>query len=100
MLLERSDQLALLAGLLASAAERSEGRLVLGLVAQGLRNGEIAERLSSRKSAARNGLPAGSGAAFTFWHPRLVTLHVWRWYPNPKGLYASTNPFVAPFTDS
>ena len=40
----------------------------------------------------------GSGAAFTFWHPRLITLHVWLWYPNPDGLYASTNPFVAPFT--
>jgi hypothetical protein len=40
----------------------------------------------------------GSGAAFTFWHPRLVTLHVWLWYPNPDGLYAPTNPFVAPFT--
>ena len=40
----------------------------------------------------------GSGAAFTFWHPRLVTLHVWLWYPNPDGLYASMNPLVAPFT--
>ena len=40
----------------------------------------------------------GSGAAFTFWHPRLITLHVWLWYPNPDGLYASTNLFVAPFT--
>jgi hypothetical protein len=26
-----------------------------------------------------------------------VTLHVWLWYPNPDGLYASMNPFVAPF---
>jgi hypothetical protein len=32
-----------------------------------------------------------------FWHPDLVTLHVWLWYPNPDGLYASMNPFVAPF---
>jgi hypothetical protein len=39
----------------------------------------------------------GSGAAFTFWHPRLVTMHVWLWYPNPSGLYSSTNPLVAPF---
>ena len=22
---------------------------------------------------------------------------VWLWYPNPDGLYASMNPFVAPF---
>ena len=39
-----------------------------------------------------------TGAAFTFWHPRLVTLHVWLWYPNPDGLYAPTNPLVAPLT--
>jgi hypothetical protein len=38
-----------------------------------------------------------SGAAFNFWHPRLITLHFWIWYPNPSGLYASTNPLVAPF---
>jgi hypothetical protein len=42
--------------------------------------------------------PTNGGAAFTFWHPRLVTLHVWLWYPNPDGLYASTNPLVAPLT--
>ena len=41
-----------------------------------------------------------SGAAFNFWHPNLVTLHVWLWYPNPSGLYASTNPLVAPFNHS
>ena len=38
-----------------------------------------------------------SGAAFFFWHPKLVTLHVWLWYANPDGLYASMNPFVGPF---
>jgi len=38
-----------------------------------------------------------SGAAFSFWHPPLVTLHVWLWYPNPDGLYAGMNPLVAPF---
>jgi len=38
-----------------------------------------------------------SGAAFNFWHPNLVTLHVWLWYPNPSGLFASTNPLVAAF---
>ena len=37
------------------------------------------------------------GAAFTFWHPDLVTLHVWLWYPNPDGIYASMNPLVHPF---
>ena len=39
----------------------------------------------------------GSGAKFTFWHPQLVTLHLWLWYPNPSGLFASTNPLVTPF---
>lgn len=38
-----------------------------------------------------------TGAAFSFWHPLLITLHVWLWYPNPSGLYASTNPLVAAF---
>ena len=36
-------------------------------------------------------------AAFNFWHPNLVTMHVWLWYPNPTGLFASTNPLVTPF---
>jgi hypothetical protein len=38
-----------------------------------------------------------TGAAFNFWHPDLVTLHVWAWYPNPAGLYNGTNPYVRPF---
>jgi hypothetical protein len=38
-----------------------------------------------------------TGAAFNFWHPRLVTLHLWLWYPNPSGLFMGTNPLVAPF---
>ena len=39
----------------------------------------------------------GSGAAFTFWHPLLYTMHFWIWYPNPAGLYSGMNPLVAPF---
>ena len=39
-----------------------------------------------------------SGSAFNFWHPPLYTLHVWIWYPNPDGLYSSTNRLVDPFT--
>jgi hypothetical protein len=39
----------------------------------------------------------GTGAAFGFWHPDLVTLHVWLWYPNPSGLFASMNPLVRPY---
>jgi hypothetical protein len=38
-----------------------------------------------------------TGAKFNFWHPNLITFHVWLWYPNPSGLFASTNPLVAPF---
>jgi len=30
-------------------------------------------------------------------HRRLVTLHVWLWYPNPAGLYNGTNPYIRPF---
>jgi hypothetical protein len=38
-----------------------------------------------------------TGARFNFWHPELVTLHVWLWYHNPDGLYSGTNPLVQPF---
>jgi hypothetical protein len=38
-----------------------------------------------------------TGTKFAFWHPLLFTMHVWLWYPNPSGLYASTNPLVAAF---
>ena len=38
-----------------------------------------------------------TGSTFNFWHPDLTTMHVWIWYPNPAGLYSSTNPLVAPF---
>jgi hypothetical protein len=38
-----------------------------------------------------------TGAKFNFWHPDLVTLHVWLWYPNPDGLYNGTNPLIRPF---
>ena len=51
-------------------------------------------------ATAQSACPAkapGTGAAFNFWHPNLVTMHVWLWYPNPTGLFASTNPLVTPF---
>jgi hypothetical protein len=38
-----------------------------------------------------------TGSPFNFWHPDLVTLHVWLWYPNPSGLYSGTNPLIQPF---
>ena len=40
-----------------------------------------------------------SGSAFVFWHPDLVTMHVWLWYPNPDGLFKGTNRWVRPFND-
>jgi hypothetical protein len=51
-------------------------------------------------AAAQDQCPTRSpqtGAGFTFWHPDLVTLHLWLWYPNPDGLYSGTNPLVHPF---
>lgn len=38
-----------------------------------------------------------SGAAFGFWHPDLVTLHLWAWYPNPDGVFSGMNPLMHPF---
>ena len=38
-----------------------------------------------------------TGAKLNFWHPDLVTLHAWVWYPNRAGLFSSTNPDIAPF---
>jgi hypothetical protein len=38
-----------------------------------------------------------SGAAFGFWHPDLVTLHLWAWYPNPNGVFSGMNPLMHPF---
>jgi hypothetical protein len=40
-----------------------------------------------------------TGAAFSFWHPLLITLHVWLWYPNPSGLFASTNPLAGAYNN-
>lgn len=51
-------------------------------------------------AAAQSDCPATapeSGARFSFWHPLLITMHLWLWYPNPAGLFASYNPLVAPF---
>jgi hypothetical protein len=38
-----------------------------------------------------------SGAAFASWHPDLVTLHLWAWYPNPDGVFTGMNPLMRPF---
>jgi hypothetical protein len=38
-----------------------------------------------------------TGAGFAFWHPPLVTFHVWIWYPNPNGIFGEFNPLLTPF---
>ena len=40
-----------------------------------------------------------TGAAFAFWHPALVTFHVWLWYPNPSGVFGEYNPLLTPFNN-
>ena len=40
-----------------------------------------------------------TGAAFNFWHPPLVTLHFWIWYPNPNGVFGEFNPLITPFNN-
>ncbi len=40
-----------------------------------------------------------TGAKFNFWHPDLITLHFWVWYPNPAGIYSGMNPMVTPFNN-
>jgi hypothetical protein len=49
---------------------------------------------------AQSKCPATSpqtGAKFSFWHPELITVHFWIWYPNPAGIYSGMNPMVRPF---
>jgi hypothetical protein len=52
-------------------------------------------------AAAEDDCPAVSdgGSDLGFWHPDLVTLHVWLWWHNPDGLFAGMNPLVHPFDD-
>jgi hypothetical protein len=40
-----------------------------------------------------------TGADFAFWHPPLVTLHMWIWYPNPNGVFGEFNPLLTPFNN-
>ena len=51
-------------------------------------------------AAAQSSCPTkapGSGAKFGFWHPNLVTLHLWVWAPNPSGIFSGTNPLANAF---
>jgi hypothetical protein len=58
------------------------------------KDGTFVTASSQDKCTARS---PQTGAPFNFWHPDLVTLHVWLWYPNPAGLYNGTNPYIRPF---
>lgn len=40
-----------------------------------------------------------SGSPFTFWHGKLVTMHLWVWYPNPAGIFSGTNRWIRPYND-
>lgn len=40
-----------------------------------------------------------TGAAFTFWHPDLVTYHAWAWMHNPDGIFNGTNPLMTPYNN-
>jgi hypothetical protein len=40
-----------------------------------------------------------TGAKFNFWHPRLITMHFWVWYPNSAGVYSGLNPNVHGFNN-
>jgi hypothetical protein len=39
-----------------------------------------------------------TGAAFNFWHPDLVTLHIWLWYPTPPASTTAPTPTSSPST--
>ncbi len=49
---------------------------------------------SARECPARH--PA-SGEPFVAWHPTLAVAHVWAWSPNPDGVFAESNPWLAPY---
>jgi len=38
-----------------------------------------------------------SGSEFVNWHPAFSVVHVWAWYPNPAGVFAEENPYLAPY---
>jgi hypothetical protein len=58
------------------------------------KDGTFIEAAAEARCAKTN---AKTGSAFNFWHGPLVTFHVWAWYPNPAGLFASFNPLLTPF---
>lgn len=59
-------------------------------------DGSFAMASAEAKCAKTN---AKTGAKFNFWHPPLVTLHLWIWYPNPNGVFGEFNPLLTPFNN-
>jgi hypothetical protein len=59
-------------------------------------DGSFVEAAAENKCGKAN---PKTGAAFNFWHPPLVTLHLWIWYPNPTGVYGEFNPLLTPFNN-
>lgn len=45
-------------------------------------------------AAEKDCAPKAGDAPFTFWHPKLVTMHVWLWMHNPAGIFNGTNPLI------
>lgn len=41
----------------------------------------------------------GTDSAYAAWHPDLWVIPLWLWYPNPNGLFASSNPLLSAFDD-
>jgi hypothetical protein len=49
--------------------------------------------IASEQSTCEASHPT-TAAPFAFWHPTLITVRVWLWYPNPAGIFHPTNALV------
>jgi hypothetical protein len=58
------------------------------------KDGSFIEASAEAKCGKAN---AKTGAEFNFWHPPLVTFHIWIWYPNPSGVFGEFNPYLTPY---
>lgn len=53
--------------------------------------------LPAASARACPGRHPASGEVFVGWHPAFAVAHVWAWYPNPDGVFAEANPWLAPY---
>jgi hypothetical protein len=79
----------------AQEAPLLEREAALELLARANSTTPSADEADSSSSRARR--REDGAAAFAFWHPDFVTLHLWVWYPNSDGIYSGANPLVRPF---